>query len=103
MMINSSFSNSVSALNTQSVRMNNAGHNIANVNTVDFVPKEPIQTSASEVSFKEKTNHAIPGQSRTRLNEEIPEMMISSKGDQANMKNIKVQDEMMGDLLDIVG
>lgn len=102
-MINSSFSTSVSALNTQSARMNNAGHNIANVNTADYIPKEPIQTSASEVTFKEKTSHAIPGQSGTRLNEEIPEMMISSKGYEANMKNIKVQDEMMGDLLDMVG
>lgn len=82
--------------------MNNAGYNIANVNTGD-VSKEPIQTSASEVSFKEKTSHAIPGQSGTRFNEEIPEMIISSKGHEANMKNIKVQDEMMGDLLYMVG
>lgn len=103
MMINNSFTNSVSALNTQSARMNNAGHNIANANTQDYIPKEAIQTSASEVSFKEKTSHAIPGESGTRLNEEIPEMMIASKGYEANMKNIKVQDEMMGELMDMVG
>ena len=41
--------------------------------------------------------------SNVDLSEEIPNLMVTKRAYQANLKTIEVQDEMMGSLLDTIG
>ena len=41
--------------------------------------------------------------SNVNLDEEIPQLMLTKRAYQANLKTVKTQDEMLGSLLDTVG
>ena len=41
--------------------------------------------------------------SNVDLTEEIPDLMITKRAYQANLKTIETQDEMLGSLLDTIG
>ena len=41
--------------------------------------------------------------SNVDLTEEIPQMLLTQRGYEANLKTLKIQDEMVGALLDVLG
>ena len=113
-----SINNNLAALNAFLKKMRVTANNIANVNTDGFKKSRAV---ISEGSKGQPTVNVVrinsPGPpnpeahnnpnldeelSNVDLVEEIPQMMISKRGYQANLKALKAKDEMLGDILDIM-
>ena len=114
-----SVNSTISALQAYKTRMGVTADNIANVNTDEF--------KKSKVSLKEGTNGDVevninrvdtPGHryqelegnqlveregSNVNLEEEVPEMMVTQRSYEANLKVLQTQDKMLGTLLDTIG
>jgi flagellar basal-body rod protein FlgC len=112
-------SNTVSALRAFVTKLGVTADNIANVNTDGF--------KKSRATLREDHNGAVhveisrdtsPGfrydmlkndevvekqTSNVDLVEEIPDLMITKRAYQANIKTLETQDEMLGSLLDTIG
>ena len=115
----SSINSSLSGLGAFTKKMRVISHNIANLNTDGF--------KKSRATFNEGARGGVdvvvtridtPGPpnpdardypnleaelSNVDLTEEIPQMMLTQRGYEANLKTLKIQDEMIGALLDIRG
>jgi flagellar basal-body rod protein FlgC len=109
----------LSALQAIQKNVDSIAHNTANVNTDGF--------KKTKVSLQEGTYQGVtvdirrvdtPGplvyeqgpegselveKSNVELSEEIPNMMLSRRAFQANVKTIQAEDEMLGYILDIKG
>ena len=114
-----SVNSTISALQAYKTRMGVTADNIANVNTDEF--------KKSKVSLKEGTNGDVqvninrvdtPGHryqelegdqlveregSNVNLEEEVPEMMVTQRSYEANLKVLQTQDKLLGTLLDTIG
>ena len=114
-----SVNSTISALQAYKTRLGVTADNIANVNTAEF--------KKSRVSLKEGINGDVqvdinrvntPGHryqelegdqliekegSNVSLEEEIPEMMVTQRTYEANLKVLQTQNKMLGTLLDITG
>ena len=114
-----SINNSLSGLSAFTKKMRVISNNIANVNTDGYKKRR--------ASFSEGTSGGVevdvtridtPGppnlyakdhptlekeMSNVDLTEEIPQMMVTQRGYEANLKTLKNQDEMLGVLLDVLG
>ena len=114
-----SVNSTISALQAYKTRLEVTADNIANVNTDEF--------KKSRVTLKEGTNGDVqvdinrvnaPGHryqelegdqlvgkesSNVTLEEGIPEMMITQRAYEANLKVLQTLDKMSGTLLDIMG
>jgi flagellar hook protein FlgE len=114
----SAISSSISALNAFGKKLGVIANNIANVNTEAFKksraifkegPHGGVQVSINGIDTPghpimdegngEMTNRET---SNVDLTEEIPRLMLTKRGYQANLKTIKTQDEMLGSLIDIL-
>jgi flagellar basal-body rod protein FlgC len=108
----------VSALQAYNTKLGVSANNIANVNTEEF--------KKSSATLKEGANGGVevnvrridtPGHryqeleggkvveketSNVDMGEELPEMMITERGYQANLKTLQTYDEMVGTLLNIM-
>lgn len=96
-------SNNVSSISAHQTMLNNSAHNVANVNTDGFVPKNTvISNNNSSVSASTKsatdTNYS---KSQTDLTKEIPDQMVAQKATALNVTAIRTQDEMIGSVLDM--
>lgn len=115
----SSINSSLSGLSAFTKKMRVISNNVANVNTDGYKKRR--------VSFSEAANGGVevavnridtPGppnldakdypmlekeMSNVDLTEEIPQMMLTQRGYEANLKTLKIQDEMVGALLDVLG
>ena len=107
-----------SALVAHDRKLKVTSNNIANVNTDGFkksrtvleeAPGEGVQAAVQQINTPGPPNldaREYPGlppeRSNVELTEEIPELMIGSRGYQANLKALKTEDEMIGSLLDIM-
>ena len=107
------------ALMVQQKAIRVTGNNIANVNTDEFkksrvIQKEGIQGDVQvEVNRVNSPGHryqAFEGNqlvekesSNVNLEEELPEMMVTKRTYEANLKVLQTRDEMLGSLLDIIG
>ena len=89
-----SFDASVSGVKAVSIRQAVSAHDVANVNTAGYRQYNVYQTDASPSG----TNPDLSG---TDLVEEVKEQKLSKNDFSANLKVIKVRDEMTEDLLDI--
>ena len=94
-------------------------NNVANVNTDGFkksratltegenravtVSIRQVETPGPQVYEQTASGSALVEKSNVELSEELPEMMISRRALQANVKTVRAQDEMLGYLLDIKG
>jgi len=94
-------------------------HNTANVNTPEFKKSrvtleeaEPQGVSARAAKVEtpgpvvlEETPDGIEAveQSNVELAEELPNLMLSRRFFEANLKTVQTEDEMLGSLLDIKG
>ncbi len=114
-----SVNSTISALQAYKTRLGVTADNIANVNTAEF--------KKSRVSLKEGINGDVqvdinrvntPGHryqelegdqliekegSNLSLEEEIPEILVTRRTYEANLKVLQTQNKMLGTLLDITG
>ena len=114
-----SVNSTISALQAYKTRLGATADNIANVNTAEF--------KKSRVSLKEGINGDVqvdinrvntPGHryqelegdqliekegSNLSLEEEIPEILVTRRTYEANLKVLQTQNKMLGTLLDITG
>ncbi|BCL59665.1 hypothetical protein DGMP_03580 [Desulfomarina profundi] len=111
------FQSALSGLRAFGTRMESNGNNIANAETNGFKKTrvlleetkphgvksriEKVNTEGTTV-FQEAANGLEPVKlSNVELSEEIPETIINSRMYEANLKTIKVADDMVGSLLKI--
>jgi flagellar basal body rod protein FlgG len=112
----SGISSSLSGLAAFSRKLTVSANNVANVNTDEYkktvatitedkngLPElntEKIETPGPVI---QETDSVLRELSNVELAQEFPRMMISQRGYEANIKALKVQDEMIGTLLDMIG
>ena len=109
----------VSALRSFVTKLGVTTDNIANVSTDGFkkgratlhedhngaVRVELSRDTSPGISYDVLENDKIVEKetSNVDLAEEIPDLMMTKRAYQANLKTLETQDEMLGSLLDIVG
>ncbi len=114
----SSIQPTLSALKAFDRKMGVSADNVANINTPGYEAKKAtlsegpgggVETKISRPARSEASatqTAALPGEearpSNVSLDEELPEMMVTKRGYQANLKALKAQDEMLGNALDIL-
>lgn len=96
-------SNNISSLQANQKLMDTTANNVANVNTVGFIPSDTRVSSLGDgvVAKNIKVDDNGMKNSQTNLVKEIPNMMVAEKATAVNISAIKTQDEMLGSLLDI--
>ena len=99
-----SISTNISSLQANQMFMNANANNIANVNTDGFRPTQTTISNPTKGSVKAnftKADNTGSSKSQTNLTKEIPDQIIISGVNEANISAIKTQNEMMGSLLDL--
>ena len=112
-------SSTVSALQAYKSQMEATSNNIANITTDDFKKSRAVLKEGANGEVRVQVNRIdTPGHpyqafegsrtveketSNVDLTEEFPQMMITQHAYTANMKVIQTQDEVLGNILDIVG
>ena len=115
----SSVNSTIAALQANRIRLGVTADNIANVNTDEFKKNRVIQKEGVEGGIQVDVNRVnSPGHryqafegnqqvekesSNVNLEEELPEMMVTQRTYEANLKVLQTHDKMLGTLLDIVG
>ena len=115
----SALNGTVSALRAFVTKLGVTGNNIANVNTDGFKKsRATLQEDQNGGVRVEISRDNSPGfrydvvendevvekeTSNVDLTEEIPDLMMSKRAYQANLKVLETQDEMLGSLLDTIG
>jgi flagellar hook protein FlgE len=102
-----SFSASVSGMQTYMTRHDVTAHNVANVNTPGFEAQNANQAEQAPagvtITSITRTPNPSATDSNTDLAKEAGEQIVNKHAVAANAKVMKVQDRMLGDLLDMVG
>ncbi|HEB49626.1 MAG TPA: flagellar biosynthesis protein FlgC [Desulfobulbus sp.] len=107
----------VSSLQAFSMKLENNGHNIANMNTDGFkkgrvllaeppqggvsARPEKVNQPGSVVAEQTSAGYEMVEQSNVDLAGEIPDMIRSARAYEANLKTLQAGDEMAATLLDI--
>jgi len=97
-------STNASSLQANQMFMNANANNIANVNTDGFKPTQTTISNPTKDTVKAnftKADNTGSSKSQTNLTKEIPDQIIISGVNEANVNAIKTQNEMMGSLLDL--
>ena len=93
-----SFDASISGVKAAAIRHAVSANDIANINTPGYNQATVLQTDASpsgtRIASLAKTPNPNPDLSGTDLVEEVKEQKISKNDFSANLKVIKIQDEM---------
>ena len=113
--VNSTFS----ALKAHKTKFGVTADNIANINTAEFKKSRVTLKEGTNGDVQVNVNHVnTPGHryqefegdqlvekesSNVNLEEEIPEMMVTQRTYEANLKVLQTQNKMLGSLLDIMG
>jgi flagellar basal-body rod protein FlgC len=102
-----SFSSAISGMQASILRHEVSAHDVANINTPGFQESRALQAeqypSGVKVTSITSTPNPSSTESNTDLVEEAKEQIINKHGNAANAKVIKVQDRMIGEILDIFG
>jgi flagellar basal-body rod protein FlgC len=114
-----SVNSAISALQAYKSKMRVAANNIANVNTDEFkksratlregtngdvqVNVQQVHTPGTRYKALEEDRLAEKESSNVNLEEEIPDMMITQRTYEANLKVLQTQNKMLGSVLDIMG
>ncbi len=109
-------SSSLAGLYAFSTKLSVTAGNVANVNTDEYkksvatitddkngLPEVYTKRIESQGALVQEADGTQRELSNVDLAEEIPQMMISQRGYEANITALKVQDETIGSLLDIIG
>ena len=115
----SALNSTVSALKAFVTKLGVTADNIANVNTDGFKKNRAILHEGHNGAVRvEISRDNRPGlrydavengekvekeMSNVDLTEEIPDLMMTKRAYQANLKTLKTQDEVLGSLLDTIG
>jgi flagellar basal-body rod protein FlgC len=115
----SAVNGTVSALRAFIAKLGVTADNIANVNTDGFKRKRALLNEDHNGGVRVKiSKDESPGicydaiadgkkvekeTSNVDLTEEIPNLMLTKRAYQVNLKSVETQDKMLGALLDIVG
>jgi flagellar basal-body rod protein FlgC len=116
----SSISSSLSAINAFGTKMAVSANNVANIESEEFkksradlteginstveVEITQIDSPGNIVFEPDNTGQMVEKElSNVDLTEEIPQTMIAQRGYEANLKYIKIQDDMIGSVIDILG
>lgn len=97
-------SSNISSLMSNQTYMNNSASNIANANTDGYIPRNTTISETENKGTKANTTLASSDgsqKSQTNLTKEITDQISIEKVTQANVNAIRVQDDMLGSLLDI--
>jgi flagellar hook protein FlgE len=88
------------------VRQDVTANNIANVNTPGFEQATPRQTDVApagvRISNIVRTPNPNPTVSGTDLAEQMTNMMVDKTTFTANAKVLKIQDKMIGEVIDLI-
>jgi len=114
-----SVNSTISALQAYKTRLGVTADNIANVNTAEFKKSRTtlkegvngdVQVDINRVNTPGHRYQELEGDqliekegSNVSLEEEIPEMMVTQRTYEANLKVLQTQNKMLGTLLDITG
>lgn len=113
----SAINSSLSALHAFTKKTESIADNTANINTDGFkktkvtmhegmqnnvIPQiSRINTPGPLVYEQTAEGESLVEKSNVEISEELPEMMITRRFYQANIKMVQIEDEMLGSLLDI--
>ncbi len=102
-----SCSSSLSGMNSAITRHDIGAHDVANINTAGFEERVPHQVEkkpdGTEISHVSKTPNPDKETSNTSLAVESTEQIQNKKTLSANAKAIKIQDQMLGEVIDLLG
>ena len=114
-----SIGSNLAALKAFGTKMDVTANNIANVNSEGFkkssakltegangdiqVDVERINTPGPSITTTDGDQVTKKELSNVDLAEEMPEMIMTRHGYSANLEAVKAQDDMLGDILDILG
>jgi flagellar basal-body rod protein FlgC len=115
----SALNGTISALRAFVTKLGVSADNIANINTDGFkrnratlhedynggvrVELSKDESPGLRYDVIEDGEKVEKETSNVNLNEEIPDLMLTRRAYQANLKTIETQDEMLGSLLDTIG
>ena len=95
------FHDSLSALKRIQEDMNLHAHNIANTNTEGFNPNPNVSQTLQEDKVSISSQENTPNPSRVNLAEEASRLKEDEQYYKANAKAIKVQNDTLGNMLDL--
>jgi flagellar hook protein FlgE len=98
--MSNTFSIGLSGLNAAQLRLDSAAHNVANAQTPGFRRQQVLQQAQPEGGVQAEI--AAQRQAGGSLEADAVEQMSASYTYQANLRTVKVQDEVLGSLLDAV-
>ena len=114
-----SVNSAISALQAYKSKLRVTANNIVNVNTDEFkksraIQKEggngDVQVNIERVNTPGHRYQVLEGNqliekegSNVNLEEEIPDLMVTQRTYEANLKVLQTHDQMLGSLLDITG
>jgi flagellar hook protein FlgE len=102
-----SFAAPVSGMQVSSFRLDVTAHNVANVDTPGFSEYQTVQSDVVPQGVRVAALNRVPNPDRSTSNTDLAEQMVALKTDSntftANAKVVKVKDQMLGTLLDMVG
>ncbi len=114
-----SVNSTLSALQGYKNSMGITANNIANVNTEGFKKSRAIMKEGANGNVEVEANKVdTPGHryqelegdqmvaketSNVNLEEELPDLMVTQRTFEANLKVLQTQDKMLGTMLDIMG
>ena len=105
--MNVSFSTSLSGMRAAIRRHDIGAHDVANINTGGFEEQQPHQVEkkpyGTEISHVTRTPNPDKETSNTSLATEATEMIQNKKTLSANAKVIKAKDDMLGEVIDLLG
>lgn len=104
--MNLSAVSAISGLQTNTVRVGVAAHDIANVNTPAYEQSDLVQSEAqpgTQVAAILRTPSQSESSNTDLAKEMGQELTLGEKGYTANLKVLQTQDEMLGNLLDLKG
>ncbi|MFP4013301.1 MAG: flagellar basal body rod C-terminal domain-containing protein [Chitinispirillaceae bacterium] len=97
--MNTSFNTSAFGLRAAQTNLDNTAHSIANVNTAEFTPRKLHQSET--IPPGTRISAAKPGSQD--LTRDMTDLTVSKNAYTANLKVIKLQDNMLGELIDLTG
>ena len=101
-----SFNASISGIKTSFTRQDITANDVANINTPGYEQSTPVQselkTGGTEISSIIKTPNPSKEMSNTDLAEETVEQIRNKNTLSANVKVMKVQDEMLKNTIDLI-
>ncbi len=102
-----SFSAPISGIKTSIRRQDIVAHDTANVNTKGFGEHYAVQTErrpqGTEIAHIGKTPNSDKEYSNTSIAEETKEQIQNKSTLSANIRVLKAKDEMLGEIIDLVG